>query len=206
GVGHTASTWDVRTLICPGGNFLRDGIVDFEFYGPDGTRESQTIYSFITLGEARFDVNFVATPGTLLGTHTLKVGIFSGDWTTLYRWDNQAATFEVPSTAACTGGFTIGPTVAVPSVVIVTPTVGGPQTFGTDILTHVCSGTALSNIILDFELYGPDGIQEFQSIYRPTFPSFPTRRSYDLDVTFVATPGPLVGTHTLKVGIFSGDW
>jgi len=25
----------------------------------------------------------------------LKVGVFSGDWTTLYQWDNQAAAFEV---------------------------------------------------------------------------------------------------------------
>src|SRR5262249_1375140 len=145
------------------------GIIDFEFYGPDGTRESQIIYSFITLGSAQLGATFVATPGTLLGTHTLKVGIFSGDWTTLYHWDNQAATFEFTSTAACTRGFTIGPSVAVPSAVIFTPTVGGPASVGTGILTHVCSGTAMSNIILDFEFYRPDGILELQKIYRSTF-------------------------------------
>ena len=29
------------------------------------------------------------------GTYTVKVGVFSGDWTTLYAWENQAATFAV---------------------------------------------------------------------------------------------------------------
>jgi len=98
GVSHTANTWVFGTLLCGTVNTQLgppQGIVDFEFYGPDGTRESQTIYSFITLGSAQLGATFVATPGTLLGTHTLKVGIFSGDWTTLYHWDNQVATFEV---------------------------------------------------------------------------------------------------------------
>ena len=29
------------------------------------------------------------------GTYAVKVGVFSGDWTTLYAWENQAATFAV---------------------------------------------------------------------------------------------------------------
>src|SRR5262249_3824118 len=97
-----------------------------------------------------------ARPG-LVGRHrALRVnaegamngGIVTGDWTTLYQWDNQAATFEITSTAACTGGgFTIGPTL----------TVGVPGTTRTAFVTHVWSCTAISNIIVDFEWYRPDG-------------------------------------------------
>ena len=34
--------------------------------------------------------------GTLApGTYTVKIGVFSGDWSVLHQWDNQAGTFVV---------------------------------------------------------------------------------------------------------------
>jgi hypothetical protein len=34
--------------------------------------------------------------GTLApGTYTVRIGVFSGDWSVLHTWDSQAATFVV---------------------------------------------------------------------------------------------------------------
>src|SRR5262249_25275936 len=115
---------------------------------------------------------------------------------TLYAWDNQAATFEVTSTAACTGGFTLGPTTVVPRT--------APSSW--DIMTRVCSGTTVSNIILDFEFYRPDGTREAQQIV--SFIRFAAGVPLTLHRIFDATipPVPPPGTYTVKVGVCPGDW
>ena len=47
-------------------------------------------------GEAKTYTWAYPVPANLaLGTYTVKVGVFSGDWATLYTWDNQAAAFTV---------------------------------------------------------------------------------------------------------------
>jgi len=72
--------------------------LDLEIYDPNGVQVLQTI---IPLGvptspttrsnEAHTTYNIPVNP--VRGTYTVKVGIFSGDWSTLFKWDNQAATF-----------------------------------------------------------------------------------------------------------------
>jgi hypothetical protein len=34
-------------------------------------------------------------PTLSAGTYTFKVGVFANDWSTLYTWENQVATFVV---------------------------------------------------------------------------------------------------------------
>jgi hypothetical protein len=70
-------------------------IVDVEVYNASGARVLQKIYSgqAFTAGQGR-TYSFGWSTNSR-GTYTVKVGVFNGNWTTLYIWENQAATFTV---------------------------------------------------------------------------------------------------------------
>jgi hypothetical protein len=132
------------------------------------------------------------------GEYTVKVGVFSGDWSTLHVWENHAADFTVqagsPPAAGCTGGVTIGPTTA-----LVSPVSRGAAE---PIQTWVCSGTALSNVLVDIGVYLPNGgariarqITEGQSFAAGEARNY----RWDLEVS----PSFADGTYVVKVGVFS---
>src|SRR5262249_48868343 len=101
------------------------------------------------------------------GVYTVKVGLFSTDWSTLLHWDNHAFAFVVGA-APCSMGDSIGPTLAWNRVGgAASPTVAGAgQVVKVD--TFVCPrgipflpGFAPN---LDVEIYDPNGVQVLQEI------------------------------------------
>jgi hypothetical protein len=73
-------------------------LVDVEVYGPTGVKAFQQFWDAQTFSSnqtrvynARWSVSLTRLPGT----YTLKIGIFSAGWGTLYNWNDNAATFNV---------------------------------------------------------------------------------------------------------------
>ncbi len=73
------------------GATLTNTNVDLEVYNASGTRVFQKVFSAITLTadqQRRFIINWTAPTK---GAYTLKLGVFSSDWSKLYIWNNDAA-------------------------------------------------------------------------------------------------------------------
>jgi mannan endo-1,4-beta-mannosidase len=167
-------------------------VVDLEVYDAANVKVGQTVYSGQTFaaGTAR---SFTWTwPGSAdPGTYTFKVGLFNADWSTMYRWENAAASVTVSAPAS----FNVISTSASPS------SIARNQT--STITTSVKATAAASGIQIDLELYNSSGAKVGQSICSRTFTAGQTRSC----AWAYAVPGNLpVGTYTVKVGVFSADW
>ena len=80
------------------GSFL----VDVQLFNPSGVRTYETWWpnEVFAVGQSKtyaFAWNCLSTSPT--GTWTVKVGVFTNDWATLYSWNNSAATFGVTTAA-----------------------------------------------------------------------------------------------------------
>jgi hypothetical protein len=184
-------------------------LVDLEIYNSAGQKVAQNAIGgqSFTAGQARdYSWPFLVPTSFPTGTYTVKIGIFSGDWATLFVWENNAATFQVgsgsppppppPPPSGCTGGITVGPTSASPSPV----PPGGTET----IQTRVCSGSAQSNLIVDLEIYNSAGQKVAQNpIGGQTFAAGQAR---DYSWPFLVPTSFPTGTYTVRIGVFSGDW
>jgi hypothetical protein len=90
--GRTVS---ITTTATDTGGALSNGIVDVEIYNTS----SQKVYQQFASGQS-FSQNeqrtymYNWTPSTA-GTYTVKIGVFSSNWGTLYHWNNGAATITV---------------------------------------------------------------------------------------------------------------
>jgi hypothetical protein len=75
-----------------------NALVDVEVYGPAGTKVFQASWdnqAFAANQTRTFSTSW-SVPGTATpGSYTVKIGIFSPGWGTLYTWNNQAAVFSV---------------------------------------------------------------------------------------------------------------
>ncbi len=72
--------------------------IDLEIFSSSGTRVNQQITTGqnFAAGEAKSFQWTWAVPATLpSGTYTVKIGVFSGNWATLFKWDNQATLVTV---------------------------------------------------------------------------------------------------------------
>jgi hypothetical protein len=196
------ATETIEARVCSG-TAVANILVDLEVYGPSGGKVAQQVFSnqaFAT-GEAKaYRWDLVIPSAFANGPYTVKVGVFSDDWRTLHRWDNQAATFTVgagsPPPGSCTDGFTIGPSSATPSAI----NRGGNETLE----TRVCSGVAASAIHVDIELYSPSGTLVAQRIFSGQTFAAGEAKSYRWEL---AVPPTFVqGEYTVKIGVFSGDW
>jgi hypothetical protein len=80
----------------------QEGLVDFEVYSATGQKVWQTWQNNQPLtGQVQTSRASWSVPATLAGgTYTLKIGVFSAGWGTLYGWNNGAATLTVGATSA----------------------------------------------------------------------------------------------------------
>ena len=179
-------TFSSTSIADAGGTRVAQNVITGQSFTPSQTRS----YHWPWLVPAR-------TPA---GTYTVKIGVFSGDWSVLHTWDNRAATFQVgggsPPPPGCTGGFTVGPTAASPTPVAR----GAVET----IQTRVCSGTAASNILVDLEIYNAGGQKIAQRIF--TNQSFSAGETLSYTWSYVVEGTLPSGTYTVKIGVFSGGW
>ncbi len=72
-------------------------LIDFEVYDAVGQRAWQTWQDNASLtGAAQmFSASWTVPSAAGAGAYTLKVGVFSPRWGTLYAWDGSAATLTV---------------------------------------------------------------------------------------------------------------
>ncbi len=75
-------------------------LVDVEVYAPTGVKILQQVYDNQTFGpgeQRSFPVNWTSTPTSAAGVYTVRMGIFTPGWGTLYHWNHSAALFSVAS-------------------------------------------------------------------------------------------------------------
>jgi hypothetical protein len=75
-----------------------NALVDVEVYGPNGTKVFQKYYdnrAFAAGVTQNFVQQWTVPGGSARGTYTVKIGVFSPGWGTLYTWNNGAASFTV---------------------------------------------------------------------------------------------------------------
>ena len=171
-------------------------IVDLELYDASGRKVMQKVIGNQLFG-VRHARNFSWTiqPVDLaVGTYTLKVGVFSSDWSTLYTWANQAGTISVGSgTPPLT--FTVGNAAVTPDPV------SAGQTVRLDV--PVTASGAASAIVVDLELYNVAGTKVAQAVVPAQAFTAGQTRTYAWTITPVSLPA---GTYTVRVGIFNTDW
>src|SRR5206468_2156999 len=103
--GSTVST-SVTTNSATAGSFL----VDAQLFSPLGVRTYETWWaneSFAAAQSKTFAFPWTVPGTSSTGTWTVKIGVFSNDWATMYHWNNGAGTFAVTAAAP-----TVAPTVA----------------------------------------------------------------------------------------------
>jgi hypothetical protein len=169
-------------------------IVDLEIYDAANTKVGQRIFT----GQA-FDAGVPRTyswswPGTAAtGPYTVRIGVFSADWKTLYDWNGQAGSFSVQAGASAPTDFTLSAAVS-PSTV----PAGQPAT----ITAAVTASGPASNTVVDVEVYDPADVRVGQQVYTGQSFASGASRTYSW-----AWPGTTkAGTHKVRVGVFSADW
>jgi len=167
-------------------------IVDVEVYNSSNVQVGATAFTGQTFaaGVARsFDWTW---PGSsTAGTYTVKVGVFSADWSTMYKWENAAASITVTTPPS----FTVTSTTVSPS------SVNRRQT--TRITTNVRAAAAATGIQMDLELYNSGGSKVAQSLCTKSFSAGQTQSC----AWTYTVPGSLPpGTYSVKVGVFSANW
>ena len=73
-------------------------LVDIEVYSPTGTKVFQQFFDgqSFTGGVARtFSVSWTVPANAARGTYSVKIGVFSPGWGSLYTWNNSARSFSV---------------------------------------------------------------------------------------------------------------
>ncbi len=79
-------------------NVAVTGLVDIEIYSPSGVKVFQQFYDNRTLAANStrlYSPTWVVPGNAQLGTYTVKVGVFSPGWGSLYHWNPGSTTFTV---------------------------------------------------------------------------------------------------------------
>src|SRR5262245_30432624 len=90
-------TEEITTQVCAGSAASKI-VIDLEIADGAGTKVAQTLFPGETFAAGQtksYHWDYAVPAGLPPGPYTVRVGVFSGNWQTLYRWDNQAVTFDV---------------------------------------------------------------------------------------------------------------
>src|SRR5262245_58974512 len=101
------STGTVQTHICSGST--ADVVVDLEIYGSSNTKLARRAFpgQSFTPGETKsYEWPYFVDVLRPDGIYTVKIGVFSDDWSVLHQWDNAGTTFIVGAGPGCGGGIT----------------------------------------------------------------------------------------------------
>ena len=97
---HTMMTtvMTITTTITDTGGPATGILVDMEVYDAANAKIHQQVTTNQTFaaGQSRtFQWTWTVPAGQAPATYTIKIGVFSGDWTTLYTWHNSAGSLTV---------------------------------------------------------------------------------------------------------------
>jgi hypothetical protein len=190
----TTGTATVTATVKATGAAVTGSLIDVEIYNSGGTKVAQQTYPAqdFTSGQSRTYTYPWAAPATP-GVYTVKLGVFSADWSKNYTWNDQAATVTVTAPTA-TPTFTATVTAAkspAPTQVPVVLTATVKDT-----------GGAASGAIVDVEIVGPNGSRVLQQLFTGQDFTAGQTRTY----TFNWTPPATAGKYVVGVGVFARDW
>ncbi len=129
----------ITANITNSGATLQNGIVDIELYDAGGNKVFQQFYDKQTInsGESRsYSPNWNVGSA---GTYRVTVGVFNGDWSQNYMWNNQAATVTV-------GGSTQPPPNNPPPTGTTTPPANNPPTTATTNIWWPSNGSVVTGV------------------------------------------------------------
>jgi hypothetical protein len=109
-------------------------LVDLEVYSPSGQKVFQQAWdnqSFSAGQQRTFTAAWSVPTNAATGAYSLKIGIFSPGWGTLYSWNNTAGQFTVSTGTAPTATPKPTATPIKPTATPVTPPTATPVTPGT---------------------------------------------------------------------------
>ncbi len=163
-----------------------------------GNQQVVTNQSFAPGQTRTYSFQWTAPSNAVQGTYSAAIGVFSGDWSTLYDWRQNDGAFAVGSSTQPT--FAVGATSVSPA------TVARGQSF--TVTTHVTntSQVSASNIIVLGEYNDDVGCQcniGSQPVEGLTFSPGQTR---SISFTFTVPANLPPGRYTIDVGVFNGDW
>ena len=174
-------------------------LVDLEIYDTGGRRVHQqftTGQSFQSGQQKSFQWTWPVPAAQAPGVYTVKVGIFSAGWATLYTWDSDAAAVSV-QTGGSLPSFTVTGTTVSPNP--------APRGAGSTITTSIANtGGAASGILVDLEIYDAGGRRVHQQFI--TGQSFQSGQQKSFQWTWPVPAAQAPGVYTVKVGIFSAGW
>jgi hypothetical protein len=143
-VAPGAST-TIKTSVTNTGGAASSILVDLEVFNAGGTRVHQQYTTGLSFqaGEQK-TVQWVwpVAAGQAVGTYTVKLGVFSGNWSTLYTWQNGAASVSVQAGGG-SQSFTLAVTRAGTGSGSVTSAPAGISC-GTDCSEAYASGTGVT--------------------------------------------------------------
>jgi hypothetical protein len=172
-------------------------IVDVGIWNQAGTRVVQHAYSAqsFAAGQSRtYSWPWVVPAGLAAGTYRVSVGVFAANWTTAFVWIEPATTFSVSAPAAL--AFSTGPTAAAPN-----PVARGQSV---TITTAVRATAPASGIVVDLEIYDPQGRKVAQQVFSGQ--SFAAGQTRSYTWTWPVGANRERTTYTIKIGVFSAGW
>jgi hypothetical protein len=172
-------------------------LVDLGLYAAGGTRVAQRVFGSesFTAGQARTFAWTIDPIGFAAGTYTVKAGVFTAGWGSLFTWVDQVGTVTVGSGSPGPLTFAIGNAVVTPNPV------SAGQTVRLDVA--VSASAAASGILVDLELYDGAGAKVAQSVVTGQSFTAGQTRIYPWTIGPVSLPA---GTYTVRAGIFSAGW
>ncbi|HEV8666229.1 MAG TPA: hypothetical protein VN665_00060 [Candidatus Paceibacterota bacterium] len=186
----------VASLTVQSNTALPNSILDLELYDTSGNKVTQ---SYVTTDLPDGSLSCSWNVAAAAGAYILRIGVFNGNWTTLYNWNNNAATtsggpFAGDNHITCSGA-------AIQPVFTSSASVQGSVAGSNGVFTTtVQSNKNISNVLIDTEAYDSSNNKVGQ-----WFETDALSANTPLTVTH-ASSLPNAGNYFLKVGIFSPDW
>jgi|GEM_PF-879714 len=176
------------------GSAQTNRIVDLEVYNSENQKVYQQVFENQTLpaqGVSQFQAVWFPV---LSGHYTIKVGIFSSNWSQNYYWNNTAGSIVVGQASTAVDLASFSATAEAPSLV----TTHTPVQVVADVIN---TGSAISGVQSDVEIYDAN----YQQVYQRVFvsQSFTAGERKQLPVEWTPVTA---GMYHIRVGVFNSDW
>ncbi len=102
----TGGSVNLTASITDQGSAISNANVDIEVYNSSGAQVLQHTFGSQNFSSGQNLQYAVSWTPSSSGTYTIKIGVFSSDWSTLYTWNNSAATIAVSASTGSSGGST----------------------------------------------------------------------------------------------------
>jgi hypothetical protein len=228
-ISSTTSGATFETVFATSQQLNGQYLFDVELWDKNNKRVFQWFDTMAVNNSSKMTISRLLPSTIPAGTYTAKAGLFTPNWTTSLKWDDNTGSATVgaapstpvvtlPSTPVATVPPMTAPAVTVPSTSIppatvpsTMPAVTTPTTLTVE-ATSVLNGSSFEttftasqmlngNYLFDVELWTKDNKRVFQSFDTMTVKNSPT-----VKVSRIMPSNLPTGTYVAKAGVFSPDW